>query len=162
MRLLILATATALTLSACAQSGSGGFQSSPQSGYVLATEVGVIKSKLAFEISTGGTGLGPTVGAIAGGIGGSFLGPGRSRRRGFSSSAAAVSALGSLGGAVAGGLLGYVIEDGLSRKIVTEYVVQLNDGSLVTIVQDNGTLTPGQRVYLQTTQGGFGQLVPGA
>ena len=162
MRLLILATATALSLSACAQSGSGSLQSS-QSGYALATEVGVIKSKRAFEASTGVTGLGPAVGAIAGGIGGSFLGPGRSsRRRGFSSSAAAVSALGSLGGAVAGGLLGYVIEDGLTRKIVTEYIVQLNDGSLVTIVQENGTLSPGQRVFLQTTRGGFGQLVPSA
>jgi len=61
---------------------------------------------------------------------------------------------------IVGGLIGSAIENDLSRRIITEYVVQLDDGSLVTIVQENETFTPEQRVFLQTTQGGYGQLVP--
>ncbi len=159
MRFLILATATAIALSGCVQHSAGGLQSASY-GRAIATETGVVTSKRPVELSTGNTGLGATVGALAGGIAGSQIGPGRSRRRGFSSSARAVSALGALGGAVLGGLIGNVIENDLSRKLGAEYVVKLDDGSLVTIVQENGTIEPGQRVFLQTTRGGFGQLVP--
>ena len=159
MRFMILASATVLALSGCAQQGGAGFQSASY-GYAIETETGVVSSKRPVEISTGNTGLGATVGALAGGIAGSQLGPGRSRRRGFSSSAGAVAALGALGGALVGGLLGNAIENNVSRKVGTEYVVRMDDGSLVTIVQEDGTIAPGQRVYLQTTRGGFGQLTP--
>ena len=159
MRLLLLATVTTFALSGCVQTNSSGLQPASY-GYALSTEAGVVTSKRPVEVSTGGTGLGGAIGAFAGGIAGSQIGPSRSRR-GYRRSNAA-SALGAFGGIIIGGLIGSAIENDLSRRIITEYVVKLDDGSLVTIVQENGTLTPGQRVFLQTTRGGLGQLVPSA
>lgn len=158
MRVLILATVAAIALSGCAQSNRGEFHSATR-GFAIATEPGVVASKRPVEIATGGSGLGTAIGAVSGGIIGSQIGRNRSRR-GFRRSNGSV--LGAFGGVIIGGILGNVIENDLSRQTVTEYVVKLDDGSLVTIVQENGTLAPGQRVFLQTTRGGFGQLVPSA
>jgi len=69
MRFMILASATVLALSGCAQQGGAGFQSASY-GYAIETETGVVSSKRPVEISTGNTGLGATVGALAGGIAG--------------------------------------------------------------------------------------------
>ncbi len=158
MRRPILAIATALTLSGCAHSTHGGFQR-VSSGYAIATETGVVVSKRDVETSSGGTGLGATIGAFAGGIAGSQIGPSRSRRS-YRRGSSAASVLGAFGGVIIGGLIGAAIENDLSRQVGTEYVVKLDDGSLVTIVQGDRTLVPGQSVFLQTTRGGFGQLTP--
>ncbi len=159
MRILMLAAATALVLSGCTQPYSGGYQSAPV-GQALFTETGTVTSSRAVEVTTGGTGLGASIGAVAGSIAGSQIGPSRRfSRRGFRRSSA-VSALGAFGGFIVGGLIGAAIENDLSRQVVTEYVVKMDDGSFVTIAQENGSIVTGQRVFLQSSRRGFARLVP--
>lgn len=164
MRLFVIAATTAVALSGCVQTSANVYE--PYAvGQAAYTEMGVVTASRPVEVaSRGGTGIGAVVGAVAGGIAGSQIGPSRSynrrgyRRRGSS----AASALGTLGGAVIGGLIGAVIETEASRQTATEYVVRLDDGSLVTIVQGSQPIATGQRVFLQTPGQGRARIIPAA
>ena len=80
---------------------------------------------------TGGTALG----AIAGGIGGSQIGKGNT-----------AALLGTTGGALLGGAAGNLAQRGLSSQSGYEYVVQLDNGGVVTVTQGNDVLLAnGQR-----------------
>jgi len=163
MRLFVIAIATTTALSGCVQTSPNVYD--PYSvGQAAYTETGVVTASRQVEIaSAGGTGIGATVGALAGGIAGSQIGPsrrnrfGRRYRRG-----GAVSALGALGGALVGGLIGAAIERDVTREIATEYVVKLDDGTLITVVQGSQSIGLGQRVFVQIPDRGRARIVPAA
>ena len=54
--------------------------------------------------------------------------------------------LGAIGGAVVGGIAGNAAQEGLSSQSGYEYVIQLDNGSMVTVSQGNDVLlNPGQK-----------------
>ena len=82
--------------------------------------------------------VGTTVGAVAGGAAGSAIG-GNTR----------VNIIGAVGGALIGGLAGGAIEGGLTSQKGIEYVIEVQNGGLKTIVQGPGPqFAVGQRVLL--------------
>lgn len=92
--------------------------------------------------------MGRNVGALAGGIAGSTIGGGRG------------SMLAALGGAVMGGTAGAMLERDAKTQQALEYVVQLQDGRYMTVVQGpNPPLAIGQPVYLIKSYNGRSRLV---
>lgn len=73
--------------------------------------------------------------ALPGGVAGSMIG---------GSDTAHI--LGAIGGAVVGGIAGNAAQEGLSSQSGYEYVIQLDNGSMVTVSQGNDVLlNPGQK-----------------
>ena len=80
-------------------------------------------------------GAGTLIGAAAGGVAGSTIGGGDTAH-----------ILGAIGGAVLGGMAGDAAQGALSKQGGYEYVIQLDNGSLVTVTQGTDVLlTPGQK-----------------
>ncbi|NYZ15303.1 hypothetical protein HL658_22415 [Azospirillum sp. RWY-5-1] len=93
-------------------------------GQVNRTVRGVIIS--ARPVAIGGTqsGLGAGAGAVAGGAAGSMIGGN-----------VQTNIIGAVGGAVVGGIAGAMIEESATRQTGIEYVVQTENGALLTVVQ---------------------------
>ena len=70
------------------------------------------------------SGAGTTAGAAAGGVAGSAIG-----------GAARENIIGAIGGAVVGGIIGSITEEGATQQQGMEYVVETENGSLITVVQ---------------------------
>lgn len=85
---------------------------------------GEIISVRMVQISGAQSGVGATAGAAGGAVGGSMIG-GNSR----------ANLLGAIGGALVGGIAGAVAEEGTTRQAGVEYVVQAENGALLTITQ---------------------------
>lgn len=82
--------------------------------------------------------LGTLIGGAAGGIAGYSIGHGNTAHL-----------LGGLGGAVLGGMAGDAAQGALSSQSGYEYVVELNNGQIMTITQGTSTLlSPGQKCLL--------------
>lgn len=78
---------------------------------------------------------GTLFGAAAGGVAGSTIGGGDTAH-----------ILGAIGGALVGGIAGDAAQAGLSKQTGFEYIVRLDNGSMVTVVQGNDVyIQPGQR-----------------
>lgn len=106
-------------------------------GQVNRATKGTVLSARAVNISGTQSGLGPMAGAAGGGIIGSQIGQGGG------------TALAVLAGVVVGGIAGAVIEDAASRQTGVEYVVETENGSLLTLVQGPGrSFVSGERVLV--------------
>ncbi len=82
--------------------------------------------------------LGTLIGGAAGGVAGYGIGGDSTAHW-----------LGSIGGAVLGGIAGNAAQGALSSQNAYEYIVELNNGQVMTITQGTGTLlSPGQRCML--------------
>ena len=79
--------------------------------------------------SEGGNWAGILAGGAAGGIAGSMIGEG------------SASALAAVGGALVGGIVGDKAEDKLTSQNATQYMIQLNNGSMISVTQ-GGTIIP--------------------
>lgn len=162
MRPILIASALAVTLTGCVQHNPNGYNTYAIQRAVQ-TETGTVTAIRSVQIASQDTGLGAALGAMAGGIAGSQIGPSSYSHNGHRHRyTSAGSALGALGGALVGGLIGAAIERDINKVTATEYVVQMDDGSTVTIVQENSPIAAGQRVLLQTAGDGSGRLVPAA
>lgn len=91
--------------------------------------------------------MGTGIGAAAGGLAGSHLGKGTGRL------------FGALGGAVAGGVAGAYAEQELRTQMAQEYVVRLDSGRMLTLVQTGAVYQPGQRVYLTSSYRGKSRII---
>jgi outer membrane lipoprotein SlyB len=94
-----------------------------------------------------------TVGMLAGGAAGAVAGSAIGQGRG--------SLLGAIGGAVLGGTAGSFAQDKLSTQQGIEYIVKLDNGKMLTVVQGAGAqnYTVGQCVYV--IEGGHARIVGG-
>lgn len=82
--------------------------------------------------------LGTLMGGAAGGVAGYAIGGDSTAHW-----------LGSIGGAVLGGVAGNAAQDALSSQNAYEYIVELNNGQIMTITQGTDTLlSPGQKCLL--------------
>jgi outer membrane lipoprotein SlyB len=96
-----------------------------------------------------GNTTGGLIGGVAGGVVGSRFGQGWGK-------ALAVGA-----GALAGAAAGAVAERELKRQTAIEYVVRLDRGNYITVVQGTQPeMRPGQRVYVQEATRGRARVQP--
>lgn len=126
-----------LALGACASQTGGSF-SSGQARTAQSVMMGEIIQLDAAFIDNDATGLGALGGAVVGGVAGSTIGGGRGR------------VLSTLGGAVIGGLAGTGIERSLNSRDAIDVTVRLDNGQVLSIVQELGseerTFSVGDRV----------------
>ncbi|WP_420561668.1 hypothetical protein [Tepidicaulis sp.] len=141
----------AVFLAACAQRQSQNVYNHSEVGKSSAVSFGTVVASRVVDVTGENSGAGALVGAAAGAGAGSYIGSG-------SGEAWAVGA-GLLVGAVAGAMA----EQAMNDRQGIEYVVTLESGVTLTIVQEIGEgesqLPPGARVMVQNS-GGYQRVLP--
>jgi outer membrane lipoprotein SlyB len=138
----IVLASLALGLVACASSRSGDVYSREETRKVQTVRMGVIESVRAVKIEGTQSGIGTGAGAAVGGIAGSSVGDGKE------------AAIGAIIGAVVGGIAGAAAEEFVTRSDGVELTIKLDNGSLVTIVQEaTEKFSPGEKVRLIESAG---------
>lgn len=137
----------AVVLAGCGSAPSASSYSRNQALQAQNVEKGKIVSMRAVQVEGTKSGVGSGAGAVAGGVAGSFIGGGwRS------------NVLGAVGGAILGGVGGSAAEEAITSSTGTEFVVQLDNGRTIAVVQANDeNLAPGDRVMV--LQGGQTRVV---
>ena len=137
-KLLLSALTVVVPLAACTPNISPDSYSVGSVGQVNRVVRGVIVSARPVAVSGTNTGIGAGAGAIAGGTGGSTIG-----------GSAAGNIVGAVAGAVVGGVIGAAVEEGATRQTGMEYVIEAENGALITLVQgDEEPLSVGQKVMV--------------
>lgn len=149
---LTIAVASALLLSSCAREISPNVYNESHVGEASRSFRGSIISVREITVTAGehlednSTGIG--LGAVAGGLAGNQFGSG-------SGNIAA-----TVGGAVLGGVAGAFAEKQLKSQTALEYIVELDNRELRTVVQGTEPrLSPGTRVILMIGQKGRSRIV---
>jgi outer membrane lipoprotein SlyB len=147
----IISTCLALALlTGCTQPGQSryGYQDVGQSTTVV---FGTVISEREVDITGQNTGVGATAGALGGALGGSYIGNGGG------------SLAGMLAGAVIAGVAGHMAEQAVSDHRGIEYVITIEKGETITIVQnlnsDEQPITPGHRCMVQNS-GMYQRVLP--
>lgn len=138
MKMLMVLGATILSLAGCASNISPQTYSVGSVGQVNRTISATVISVR--EVNVAGTaGVGGAAGTAAGAVLGSSAGGSDSRS----------NIVGAIGGAVIGGLAGSAIEANATKQKALEYVVETENGNLMTIVQGKDTVfAEGQKVLV--------------
>ena len=138
-KILLLATAALIMpIAACTSDISSSHYSTGSVGTVAQVMSGTVVSVRQVSVSSEDNNAGTLIGGALGGIGGSTIGGGSTAH-----------ALGAVGGAVIGGIAGNAAQRGLSSQGGYEYIVRLDNGNMVTVVQGTDILlNPGQRCYV--------------
>ncbi|TAK76526.1 MAG: hypothetical protein EPO11_04125 [Gammaproteobacteria bacterium] len=112
-----------LSISGCGQNLSTNTYESSDVGVASKVKKGTIIAKRPVDIDNS-TGVGGLAGAGAGAAAGSMIGGNT-----------AVNIISAIGGAVIGGVAGHAAEKGLSHHQGYEYIIQLDKGSTISVVQ---------------------------
>ncbi len=135
--------AAALMLTGCVQSHSGQVYSQDQAQRSMHVYYGTIIELREVTIEGSNSGAGAVLGGVAGGVIGSTIGSGSGRT------------LATVGGALAGLAAGSAIEHETGTKKAIEFTVELDDGRVMAVVQeDKAYYRIGDRVRM--LQGGDG------
>ena len=136
--LLLAAASLIMPIAACTSDISSSHYSTGSVGTVAQVMSGTVVSVRQVSVSSEDNNAGTLIGGALGGIGGSTIGGGSTAH-----------ALGAVGGAVIGGIAGNAAQRGLSSQGGYEYIVRLDNGNMVTVVQGTDILlNPGQRCYV--------------
>ncbi len=131
----ILLMPIVLAIAGCASQIGANQYDSAAVGSVNRVRIGTVISVRQITVADNDNSLGTAIGGIAGGVAGSQIGKGDT-----------AAILGAVGGALVGGAAGNYAQRGLSRQKGYEYVVQLDNGGLVTVTQGTDILLAvGQR-----------------
>lgn len=137
---IALALLSVGVLAGCTNYARSGGVTSGDVGRASYVETGVVQSSRPVRITGERTGEGGAIGAVGGGLAGQALGGDTGGR-----------IAGGLAGAVIGGLIGTAIERGIEEADGVEYVIRLDNGRTVAIVQraePNTYIQAGQRVQV--------------
>ena len=138
MKMLMVLGASVLALAGCASSISPQTYSVGSVGQVNRTISATVISVREVNVA-GTTGVGGTAGSATGAVLGSSVGGNDGRS----------NVVGAIGGAIAGGIAGAAIEANATKQKALEYVVETENGNLMTIVQGNQTVfSEGQKVLV--------------
>ncbi|WP_068470609.1 hypothetical protein [Candidatus Protochlamydia phocaeensis] len=148
MKVLFLAI-SALSLASCARQISSDVYASRQVGEASFTYTGVIKNVREVTVEQSeqldSNQVGIASGGVAGGVLGNVLGRG--------------NLLPTAAGAAAGAVTGAFIEKKLKQQTALEYIVELNDGRLMTVVQGmDDCFGVEQPVYVIVSQSGRSRI----
>ncbi len=129
------ALAMSLMLGACTADLNSSDYYASSAGKVNTAKPCTVVSIRPVTVRSNDNNAGTLFGAAAGGVAGSAIGGGKT-----------VPILGAIGGALVGGIAGDAAQAELSKQTGFEYIVRLDNGSMVTVVQGNDTIIqPGQR-----------------
>jgi len=143
-RLMMIALLVGGLAGGCVSSQSGSAYTRGEARTAQQVQLGTVVSVRDVQIEGTKSNIGTGIGAVAGGLGGSYLG--KSPRG---------TALGALGGAVAGGLLGSVAEEGLTKQAGLQITVRLDNGQVMAITQGaDEPFAAGERVQILTSTDG--------
>jgi outer membrane lipoprotein SlyB len=148
---IVLLASSVMLLTSCARQISSDVYAARQVGEVSTTYAGYIKSVREVCMEQGeqleDNGLGLVGGGVAGGVAGSAIGRGH-----FVPTAA---------GAIVGAVAGSLVEKKLKQQSAFEYIVELENGGLITVVQGRDHLyNVGQPVYVIVSQTGRSRITP--
>jgi outer membrane lipoprotein SlyB len=140
-----------MLFTSCARQISSDVYSARQVGEVSTTIPGYVRNVREVCMEQGeqlqDNELGVAGGGVAGGVVGHAIGRGK-----FVPTAV---------GAVAGAVSGAFLEKKLKEQLALEYIIQLDNGSLITVVQGKDHLfTIGQPVYVIVSQSGRSRIIP--
>ncbi len=153
LTLVAMLTAASMSVASCARQISPGVYQGSNVGTAVQTYTGTVQSARSVVVQEDemlqDNWLGGAIGGAAGGLAGSELGGGKGK--------IATTA----GGALAGAALGALAQRGLQRQNAMEYIVRMDNGQLMTIVQGMDPQIPiGRRVYVQTGSNGTARVLP--
>lgn len=138
MRALVSLCVALITLGGCAHNISPQTYSVGSVGQVNRTVSATVVSAREVDVA-GTTGVGGGAGTAAGAVVGSAAGGNNTRG----------NIVGAIGGAVVGGLAGAAIESNATKQKGMEYVVETENGNLMTIVQGTEPIfVTGQKVLV--------------
>ncbi len=150
---LVCTSLICLTLfTSCAPNISPSTYTGRDIGRVARTYAGVVRNARLVIINSdqleqNGTGI------IVGGVGGAIAANSITKGRG--------SGLATFGGAILGSVAGALVERDLKEQNGMEYIIELEDGTLMTIVQGCEPLIyPGQGVYVMMYDYGNSRVIP--
>lgn len=154
LTVLAITAAMAMSVSSCARQISPGVYEGQHVGVAAYTRTGTVQSARVVIVQEDellqDNVIGMGVGGVAGGLVGDAVVGG-----GWGGVAATV------GGALAGATIGAMAQRTAQRQQAMEYIVRLDDGSMVTIVQGLQPQIPvGRRVYVQTGVKGGARVLP--
>lgn len=115
----------ALVLGGCASGLGGGTYERGEARRAMSVQYGVVESVRSVRLEGTKSPVGTVAGAAVGGVAGSTVGGGSGR------------AIATVIGAVAGGVAGAAIEEGATRSAGVEVTVQLDNGQLLAVVQED-------------------------
>lgn len=139
---ILLAALSAVTLTGCPASLSGGAYSREQARQAQEVQMGRVEAVREVTIEGTKSAIGPATGAIVGGVAGSNIGKGKG------------AIVGTTLGAVAGGIAGAAIEEGVTRQKGYEITVKLDNGRTIAVTQAaDEEFRPGDRVRVLTGGG---------
>ena len=129
-------------LSACATSNSGSVYKRDEVRQAQVVKTGVVESVRQVQIEGTDGIIGAVAGGAVGGVAANSIGKGKGK------------SLATVIGAVAGALAGKMAEEEFTKKDGLEITVQLDNGSLIAIVQEaDEAFHPGERVRLLESGG---------
>jgi outer membrane lipoprotein SlyB len=144
---------SALFFTQCSKELSSDTYSDDEAGAVKQTYRGVIVNAREVTVKASDKLSDNTLGVIGGGAAGGILGSQIGQGRG--------STVGMVLGAIAGAFGGAAAQDKLSTQKGMEYVVELNSGRMITIVQGlDPRLQPGQYVIVMVGNKGRSRVIP--
>jgi len=123
-----------LVLGGCMTPQTGEVYTRGQAQQSLNIYYGKIVNIRSATIKARNSGLGTILGGVAGGVAGSTIGHG------------AGSTLAAVGGALAGAAAGTAIEDQAGTKAAWEFTIQLDDGRVLAVVQEQDPESSAMRI----------------
>ena len=152
MKIVFSALAILALLGGCAKNLSSDEYSEADAGGAVKTYRGTVVSVRKVRIKGGDRLQDNSLGMIGGGVGGAIIGSQFGKGTG--------STIGTLLGAAAGAVGGSFAEQGLKTQDALEYTVQLENNSIMTIVQGMGApLAIGQSVFVMVNRSGRSRVV---
>lgn len=150
-----MVAAASLALAGCERQISPGVYEGARVGTSVQTLTGTVQSARVVIVQEDELLQDNTVGGAVGGLAGGLVGSALTHGSGVGAIAA------TAGGALAGAAIGAMGQRTLQRQDAMEYIVRLDDGRLVTIVQGMQPQIPvGRRVYVQTGSSGDARVLP--
>jgi outer membrane lipoprotein SlyB len=147
---LLGAVTCVLALSACQNAGQNVYKHN-EVGKTSLVNFGTVIQTREVQVQGQNTGVGALAGAAGGGIAGNQIGSG------------AGNAAATLGGVLVGAAIGALAEQAMADRKADEYVVTLETGATITVVQDrtegDRPINAGDRVMVQL-QGGTQRVLP--
>ncbi|MDD5707103.1 MAG: glycine zipper 2TM domain-containing protein [Kiritimatiellae bacterium] len=135
--------ATLLLTGGCFSSRSGTTFSRDEALRGQRTYQGTVENVTAGKLEGTQTPIGAIAGGVLGGVAGSAVGGGKGKD------------IATVGGVLAGAAAGALAEEAITSKQALSITVKLDDGRLLTIVQEADTpFQPGQRVRVLETEEG--------
>lgn len=153
LSLVAILAAASMTVASCARQISPGVYEGRTVGSAATTYTGTVQSARSVIVQEDELLQQNTVGGAIGGVAGGMLG--NQVGGGWGKIAA------TAGGALAGATLGAMAQRGMQRQRAMEYIVRLDNGQLMTVVQGEQPQIPiGRRVYVQTGVEGGARVLP--